>query len=268
MLTLHRKRQRLALVFVLALVPVALTTTFMSSASAAYHTASLDAPAVSLSATRPTTTTTNMVYLPVVQGGSGWSLFKPEVVTLTYESNSPVLTLDQSALWFNAQQSALLYRLVTGNFKITAKVYARKRTNPAQPPSSPVQLGGLMARDPLGVGNGGSENYVFIVVGYDTNDLSVETKNTVNSVSVYEGPTWGLSDAELRVCRLGGTFYLYKRLIGSATWTLATTYVRNDLPATLQVGANIYALNPVDLRVRFDELRIEDVADQTGCVQG
>src|SRR6185503_16622584 len=121
-------------------------------------------------------------------------------------------------------------------FKISALVDVSRKSDAAKPLGGrgSVQLAGLMARS-----RSGAENYVFIVVGNDGDGLSVETKTTVNSVSAYYGPSWGSASAELRLCRFGANFSLYKRRAGEA-WALADTYERPDLPDTLQVGANIY----------------------------
>ncbi|MBI3538184.1 MAG: hypothetical protein HY070_11595, partial [Chloroflexi bacterium] len=65
---------------------------------------------------------------------SSWSVFRPEVVDLEIKGKTLTLVLNRTALWFNNQHGALVYKLVTGNFKATAIVNARKRTNPAQAP--------------------------------------------------------------------------------------------------------------------------------------
>ncbi len=113
--------------------------------------------------------------------------------------------------------------------------------------------------------NNGQENYVFIVVGFDTNDLSVETKTTTDSVSKWHGPSWGSAEAELALCRVGATFNLYKRPIGGTDWELAKSFERSDLPDTLQVGPNIYSDGKPDLQVRYEGLEIEPVENEAGC---
>jgi hypothetical protein len=156
---------------------------------------------------------------------------------------------------------------VTGNFKVTSTVRARKSSTPADPPSERIHLGGLMARDAASDGPAG-ESYVFIVVGQDENDLSVETKTTTGDVSTYTGPPWPSGDAELRVCRVGSQFLLYKRAIGELTWTEAAHFDRPDLPATLQVGPNVYsAAATPDLQVAFDGVVFAEVADAAACAQ-
>jgi hypothetical protein len=103
------------------------------------------------------------------------------------------------------------------------------------------------------------------VAGYDENDLSVETKSTLNSMSMYEGPSWPSGDAELRLCRVGSMFYMYKRGIGEATFTLAKTYDRPNLPTKLQVGGNVYSLSAPDLVAHFDEMTFADASSEADC---
>jgi hypothetical protein len=196
---------------------------------------------------------------------SDWMVFRPEVLNITVANGSLSLRLDQQALWFNDNRGPLVYKNVTGNFRVTSRVQVRKASNPAVPPTNAVHLGGLMARNPQGAMPGASENYVFIVAGFDEVDLSIETKTTVNSVSTYEGPTWPSGDAELRLCRVGSKFFLYKRALGGPSFTLAKTYDRPDLPATLQVGANVYSYMTPDLLAQFDEITFSPVASEADC---
>jgi hypothetical protein len=164
------------------------------------------------------------------------------------------------------QRGVLFYKPVSGDFKITTNVYATKNSDPSRLPGGDgsVQLGGLMARN----GNPGRENYVFIVTGDDGNGLSIETKNTVDSFSKYEGPAWDSANAELRLCRFGQRFSLYKRHIGATEpWVLAAAFDRPDLPDTLQVGVNIYTDSTPDLQVRFQQLQIEPISAETDCEQ-
>lgn len=199
-----------------------------------------------------------------IPGFEDWSVFNPQAVAISTENDSLILTLRHRSLWFMSQRGVLVYKPVSGNFRITAEVHAMKNSNPSQAPGGDgtVQLGGLMARN----GNGGMENYVFIVIGDDGNGLSIETKNTADSFSNYAGPSWDASEAELRLCRFSSTFNLYKRHLGAnEAWILAESFDRPDLPDPLQVGANIYTDNTPDLRVRFDHLHIESITGETDC---
>ena len=199
-----------------------------------------------------------------IPGFEDWSVLNGPAVDVTSEDNSLFLTLKHRALWFMNQRGVLAYKPVEGDFKITADVYTTKSSNSNQPPGGDgtVQLGGLMARN----GTGGQENYVFIVVGDDGNGLSVETKNTTDSFSEYDGPAWDSANAQLRICRAGQIFHLYKRHIGSdELWALAASFERPDLPAGLQVGVNIYSDSTPDLRVRYANMQIETIASASDC---
>jgi hypothetical protein len=130
-------------------------------------------------------------------------------------------------------------------------------------PVGPIHLGGLMARNPAGP----PENYAFIVVGRDENDISVETKTTTNGASTYVGPTWPTADAELRLCRVGTSFTVYKRPLAGGAWTLAQTFTRADLPQSLQVGPFIYAnTNQPDFEALFDEVTFAPVTNAADCM--
>lgn len=197
---------------------------------------------------------------------AAWSVFHPELLNVAVSGGSLRMSVVQHALWFQNDEGTLIYKNVTGDFKLTSAVQARRTTNPNLAADRYVHLGGLMARD----GNSASENYVFIVVGYDETDLSVETKTTVNGNSTFVGPSWPSGDAELRLCRVGSTFVVYKRAIGAGSWVEAARWDRPDLPATLQVGPNAYAFatgmpGAPDLTVNFDAAVFAPVSGLADC---
>ena len=214
----------------------------------------------------PTDIPTNTV-IPTatnIPGFEDWSVFNPQAVEIVTDNAALILTLKQRALWFMEQRGVLLYKLIDGDFKITADIHTAKKSDPNQPPGGDgsVQLGGLMARN----GTPGRENYVFIVIGDDGNGLSIETKNTTDILSVYKGPAWDSADAQLRLCRVGQTFNLYKRHVNvNEAWALAESFERPDLPVTLQIGLNIYTDNKPDLQIRYDNITTEPISDLSAC---
>lgn len=204
------------------------------------------------------------VEISSIPGLEDWSVLNAPAVDITTDGGSLILTLKHRALWFMNQRGVLAYKLVDGDFKITAEIYTARSSDPSQPAGGDgtVQLGGIMARN----GNGGQENYIFIVVGDDGDGPSVETKNTTDNFSEYEGPAWDSSNASLRICRSDQTFTLYKRHIGSTeSWIQAASFDRPDLPESLQVGINIYTNSMPDLRVRYENIKIETLASPTEC---
>lgn len=191
-------------------------------------------------------------------------MLHPEQVAISVQSGSLSL-VPTTSLWFNATEGPFVYKSVNGNFKATARVHVRSVASPSQPPAIQYRLAGIMARDPAS--NSGPENYVFVVLGADDNDLSTEHKSTSASVSTYQGPTWSQGpDAELRLCRVGTVFSLLVRPVTGGAWQTLSSYPRGDLPASLQVGPVAYANQPTpDLRASFDEVTFADAQAAPDC---
>ena len=200
----------------------------------------------------------------LVPGFEDWTALNGAAVEIERDGDALVLTLVRRALWFQAQRGVLFWVPITGDFVISARVHTVRASDPSQPPGGDgtVQLAGLMAR-----ADAVRENYVFIVVGSDPDGLSVETKSTTQNATVFDGPAWGSASAELQLCRSGSTFVLTKRDIGSdGDVIVAATYERPDLPATLQVGVNVYSDSAPDVVARFESLGIEPQSG--GCITG
>jgi hypothetical protein len=194
---------------------------------------------------------------------SSWTVFRPDLADITVADGSLSIVPHSGALWYQASQADLVYKLVTGNFKATTTVHARKASNRMQTPMQFADVGGIMARNP----SGSSENYILGVVGYaEMNQLAVEHKSTTNSKSVY-GEVAFTPDAEFRMCRQGSTFTIYYRHIGDTTWGPAfAPFERPDLPATVQVGAIAYTgASAPDFVAIFDNFTFEPVG--AGCTQ-
>lgn len=199
-----------------------------------------------------------------VPGFEDWQLINPQAVRVSVDGGALVLDLVGSVIWFNADKGVLFYRDVTGDFRATATVRTSKTSDPSAPPGQDgsVQLAGLMARTEVP-----AENSVFIASGSIGKSTGLETKTTESSRSIYlqRGlPTGG--DAELRLCRIGSTFLLWWRHVDSnEDWTHMSTLDRKDMPATLQVGANIYTDGVPDITARFEHLTIEPIPPGAGC---
>lgn len=192
----------------------------------------------------------------------GWTTFRPEAANVSVEGG--VLHLDPAVntVWLDGSTSILLWKEVEGDFMATAAVRSHQAGNVDAPPPSGFRFGGLMARD----GGGGPENYVFIVLGTDT-DPSVETKSTVDSGSTYQGPSWPTARGEVRLCRIGARFELYVRETDGA-WQLSNAFDRPDLPEGLQVGPIAYNNAPTaELRASFDFVDFEPLDDFAACQQ-
>lgn len=194
---------------------------------------------------------------------SAWNIIRGELLDISVASGELHLVANQYSVWFDHEVGGALWKGVAGDFKATTSVKARKASDPSQFVGAEYQFGGIIAYNPLTTDQ---HNYVFIVVGDRRGYWAVEVKSTVDSSSRVEGPDWGSGDAELRLCRVGSKFYLYKRRPGDTTWIEAITYDRPDLPGTLHVGPFAYAyVREPDLRASFDFMAIEPVSSANDC---
>lgn len=194
---------------------------------------------------------------------AGWTELNPEAARAEVSGGSLRIEPSANSLWFNARAGYLLHKVVVGDFVMTASVEARRSSDDSLPPEPQFRLGGLMARDGVR-----PENYVFIVVGADGDNVSVETKNTRDSQSQFEGPAWPAGAGELRICRVGASLSLLLRDSASAQWVEQANFDRPDLPDALQVGPMGYANNAdPDLRVRFDYVRFGGAMGPEDCTR-
>src|SRR5262249_6931871 len=118
-----------------------------------------------------------------------------------------------------------------------------------------------------GLGDGSNfNNYVFNHVGWEGTRSTIEVKTTVNSASTWFNPTYTANEAEVRICRVGATFYTYYRAIGATAWILHQTFVRTDLPSVLHVGPEMSALPaPPDMVATYDYVHFGNVASVNDC---
>lgn len=192
-----------------------------------------------------------------------WSVLRPELSDISVAGGQLHVEPQDNSLWFNATAATQIYReLEASAFRVTSHVVVRRLSDPSLPPEPQYRLGGIMARN----AQSNAQDYVFIVLGADANDVSVETKTTVDSVSTFVGPPWPSGEGDLRLCRLGSTFHLLIREAGDP-WTLQETYERPDFGAELAVGPVAYAnANPADVRVSYDGITFAPASDMDDCM--
>lgn len=187
-----------------------------------------------------------------------WTMFRQSVYSIKQNSSSTLqLDLEQNALWYNNSQGGLIYRSIAGNFTITVRANAVRKTNNSQPVNCNICLGGLMVRN---ASASGGENYVHLVTGFTPNGLGVEFKSTTNGTSVFNTSADGSALHDLRIQRSGSTFSLFQKLTTENTWNLIASYNRLDLPAEVLVGVNIYTAQAgtvADLSMIFENIEIE-----------
>jgi len=129
---------------------------------------------------------------------------------------------------------------------------------------------------------------VHVAVGdpNDVNGLSngapnaTEVKTTVNSVSTYTtqaisaNPGYNSDpetrgDSQLRICRVGQVFYMYRRPVAGGAWSLIGTIDRTStpLPQTVNAGPIAYVFQGAPgLRASFDYVNFSGaVSSQSDC---
>jgi len=190
-----------------------------------------------------------------------WEIFGAAGLDVSVSGGQLVLVPSVRQVWYQAQRGGFVHQTITGDVRVTARVSVRSQAMPGVPPVNDVHLAGVMARD----GTTLAENYVFIGVGR-LGGLAVETKNTIDSTTTLDSPAWPSGEAELRLCRLGPTFHLYKRPFAGGPWELAASLTRDDLPAALQIGLFVSAdTAPPDLRATIEETRLATPTSLADC---
>jgi hypothetical protein len=189
-------------------------------------------------------------------------VFNPSHVAVSVANGMLSLRAVGDSLWLNNNEGVLVYKMVNGDFKATTTVHVSKASDPSMPPDQAIHLGGIMTRNPAGP----PENFVLLVIGFaEMGHLAVENKTTTNGSSQFGETPW-TADAELRLCRVGASITLLYRTPGTTTWTTDLQLTRSDLPATLQIGPNLYAHSTSsDLIASFDRFAIDPVGG--GCTQ-
>jgi hypothetical protein len=198
-----------------------------------------------------------------VPGFEGWKTINGEDVDIGQTESGLAMTLNHKALWSDASKGVLFYTSSRGDFRLTAIVQTQKTSDSTQDPGGDgtIQLAGLMAR-----ADSSKENDVYIAAGSDASGLAVETASTTNDATKVEPHGWASGDAELKLCRVGSTFTLWRRAIDSGDdFTLAATYTRDDLKGEVQVGPTIFSGSEPDITGLFDNLELDSLAAGEAC---
>ena len=151
----------------------------------------------------------------------------------------------------------------TGDFVLATQINPHLVGDVNARPTADYNVCGLLARsvsDPL--------DWVFAASGRGGNaNISIETKTTTNgATTIYESstPAW---QGEIRICRIGSTFRMYRRMNGDTGFVeLPPAFNRSDLAGALAVGlaANGYTANP-NVQCDYDWVRLASVSSLADC---
>lgn len=204
-----------------------------------------------------------------VDGGpSNWDVLDVDDTTPGQLTMQPV-----ASGWYGGYVGPMLFKHVTGDFAVETAVRASSLDDPETPPSRLFNAGGLIVRNPDS--GSGVENYVVHNVGRQLSTVATEGKTTRDSGSTLELVD-GIHHGRLRICRIGDSFLLTRRLDDESRFRQTHRYDREDLPDTVQVGLMANGWNASggepdtsvspDVEVTFDYVRFWRPDGEADCL--
>lgn len=171
--------------------------------------------------------------------------------------NNGVLHLQPKASgWYADNQAPFLFKMVTGNFDVRAKIRVRGASTDL--PSVDWSLAGLMVRQPKQTTSMSwaprQENWLFITTGVadDTGIPVMEMKTTNNSISNLKLRPAQTGWMELRIVHIDAAFVLMSRTEGEK-WQVQERFYRPVMMGPLQVGLNAYSCwNAIPAQLKSD----------------
>lgn len=188
-----------------------------------------------------------------------WRIHNPQLLALSVAGGEVHMRPTQSGppvTWYADAEGPMIYKLVSGDFDVRARVRSYDPAMPQQPPAISYRMGGITIRDPASTP--GRRNWLHVAVGGGTAQVpvAVEDKTTVDSSSTLRLTPLQAARAELRAVRRGTLIEFYFRESSTAAWQLLRSFPRPDLAQTLQVGLNVFSwTSPNAVQASFDEFR-------------
>lgn len=171
--------------------------------------------------------------------------------------------------WYEDFHGAFLYKEVTGDFFVTARLKVSGKTS--ELPTALWSLAGLMVRQSRPAVNKDNwkpagENWLFLTTGIaePAGQPVFETKSTANSRSNLKLRPAKNGWVELGIARVRSAFILLYRYDGETKWTIQERFHRRDLGRTLQVGINAYSDWYSAQEFHSDALKFNTVAVKNG----
>jgi len=187
---------------------------------------------------------------------AGWQIHNPALLQHSLaggELHLRPLAGGPAATWYANGEGPLVYRVVRGDFTVTAQVRSYRLSNPLLPPPANYDMGGLSLRDPAS--DQGPNDWLHVAVGggVPATPIVVEDKSTNDGNSDLLLHPIAAPTGQIRATRQGTTIGLWYRANGTAAWQLLRSHVRPDLGPELQVGMNVFSWSPtVDVGASFD----------------
>jgi hypothetical protein len=210
---------------------------------------------------------------------SGWTLLHQE---LGLPAPHEILDIDTTApgklvivplvsAWYQDDMATFMYKEITGDFlvEVDAAAYQKGTANGA--PTQIYNSAGMLVRDPASTLP--LQSWLMYNIGYQEAFIGVEGKATVASQSeLILIPTNGVYTARLRLCRLGNTVHMLRRLPGDPAWTETHTFPETfdqtpafTLPQTVQVGLIDNAYTVAGVRAEFEYIQFSRPQSAADC---
>lgn len=191
-----------------------------------------------------------------------WKLFhqaegfpdKIKKMEINANGNGLLVLEPKASGWYADYQAPFLFKTVTGNFDVRAKLKVSGTNN--ELPLADWSLAGLMIRQPKRTIKENwqprQENWLFITTGiaHQLNLPVVEVKTTNNSLSNLKLRPAKTGWVEMRIVRIDAAFILMRRYEGGS-WEVLERFYRPLMQGPLQVGINAYSgweTLPVELK--------------------
>lgn len=179
----------------------------------------------------------------------GWDAQPFETFDINQTTPGSLTIEPHTSTWYQDYQGDLAFKEVEGDFVVTTMVTISDRDDIGDsdaddiPNGSSFSLGGVMLRTPRAITDAATEwtpggsNFVFLSMGHGYDDeMTLESKNTIDSNSDLELIPVDLTTIELRIQREGNSITTMYREVGATDWQVAANFDRPDMPETLQVG--------------------------------
>lgn len=137
--------------------------------------------------------------------------------------------------WVDDHEALYVWKPATGDFVASMRVDVTGAASTK--PDSDWTLSGILVRNPASTHE--RENWISLRTGVVHGDWVYERKTTAGSHSVLVLSSSHEGWVDLRIARVGSRFFLLRRN-AAGKWSLFWTYVRGDLPKTLQVGIDAF----------------------------
>ncbi len=232
----------------------------------------------------------------------------PELIKTAQVENGflKVKGVPEKAGWYSDRSGPFYYQVVSGDFMVETTARAVKTADESSRPKGAFNSAGLLVRDASSAPS--NMRWLMYNIGQQKGFYGTEAKSTVPKIDKWHmhrlagfnsASTFWLTpapeqvtEASLRICRVGDEFRFYKKFAGENQWQEEThqegttvlgngaakptkgvkedgsiRFVRDDLPATVQVGLIVNpGMPPNDGEGQFSGISFARLSDFHQCL--